>query len=44
MNETSDFDKAEREDEFNQQDEVSENDLTQDVDTVIQKNRCTIIR
>ena len=33
VNETSDFDKAEREDEFNQQDEVSENDLTQDVDT-----------
>lgn len=32
VNETSDFDKAEREDEFNQQDEVSENDLTQDVD------------
>ncbi|MES3693831.1 DUF2382 domain-containing protein [Mammaliicoccus sciuri] len=34
VNEASDFDKAEREDEFNQQDEVSENDLTQDVDTV----------
>lgn len=34
VNEVSDFDKAEREDEFNQQDEVSENDLTQDVDTV----------
>lgn len=33
VNEASDFDKAEREDEFNQQDEVSENDLTQDVDT-----------
>lgn len=32
VNETSDFDKAEREDEFNQQDEVSENDLTQYVD------------
>lgn len=32
VNETSDFDKAEREEEFNQQDEVSENDLTQDVD------------
>ncbi|MCJ1781574.1 DUF2382 domain-containing protein [Mammaliicoccus sciuri] len=32
VNETSDFDKVEREDEFNQQDEVSENDLTQDVD------------
>ncbi|MCD8837277.1 DUF2382 domain-containing protein [Mammaliicoccus sciuri] len=32
VNETSNFDKAEREDEFNQQDEVSENDLTQDVD------------
>ncbi|MCJ1764967.1 DUF2382 domain-containing protein [Mammaliicoccus sciuri] len=32
VNETSDFHKAEREDEFNQQDEVSENDLTQDVD------------
>ncbi|UXU83831.1 general stress protein [Mammaliicoccus sciuri] len=31
-NETSDFDKAEREDEFNQQDDVSGNDLTQDVD------------
>ncbi|MCD8819549.1 DUF2382 domain-containing protein [Mammaliicoccus sciuri] len=31
--ETSDFDKAEREDEFNQQDEVSENDLTKDTDT-----------
>ncbi|QPW15854.1 DUF2382 domain-containing protein [Mammaliicoccus sciuri] len=34
VNETSDFDKAEREEEFNQQDEVSENDLTQDVDNV----------
>ncbi|WP_218696988.1 DUF2382 domain-containing protein [Mammaliicoccus sciuri] len=34
VNEASDFDKAEREDEFNRQDEVSENDLTQDVDTV----------
>ncbi|UXV32221.1 DUF2382 domain-containing protein [Mammaliicoccus sciuri] len=33
VNETSDFDKAEREEEFNQQDEVPENDLTQDVDT-----------
>ncbi|WP_323708195.1 DUF2382 domain-containing protein [Mammaliicoccus sciuri] len=33
VNEASDFDKAEREDEFNQQDEASENDLTQDVDT-----------
>ncbi|OFV62033.1 DUF2382 domain-containing protein [Mammaliicoccus sciuri] len=33
VNEASDFDKAEREYEFNQQDEVSENDLTQDVDT-----------
>ncbi|QYG31914.1 DUF2382 domain-containing protein [Mammaliicoccus sciuri] len=33
VNETSDFDKAEIEDEFNQQDEVSENDLTQDADT-----------
>ncbi|RIN97698.1 DUF2382 domain-containing protein [Mammaliicoccus sciuri] len=32
VNETSDFDKAEREEEFNQHDEVSENDLTQDVD------------
>lgn len=31
--ETSDFDKAEREDEFNQQDEVSENDLTKDTET-----------
>ncbi|MEX6216764.1 DUF2382 domain-containing protein [Mammaliicoccus sciuri] len=31
--ETSDFDKAETEDEFNQQDEVSENDLTKDTDT-----------
>lgn len=31
--EISDFDKAEREDEFNQQDEVSENDLTKDTDT-----------
>ena len=33
VNEASDFDKAEREDEFNQQDEVSENDITKGAET-----------